>query len=167
MIYPNGYQFGRNRSARLVRAARLRALSIQGGENSYSPSVMRTRHTSPIVCNWAFSQSNGTDSLRYTWIILLPALPEAEAIAALYEQDRVHHLGSFPDLEDEMCCFTSGGFAGGSPGRLALMAVASARDLVYMNRSLWSFDRQRLGCRLGLIYWVCCHLSRIASTFGN
>jgi hypothetical protein len=42
----------------------------------------------------------------------------AEPISALYEQGRVHHLGSFPELEDEMCCFTSGGFAGGSPNRV-------------------------------------------------
>lgn len=27
----------------------------------------------------------------------------AEPIAALYEQGRVHHVGSFPDLEDQMC----------------------------------------------------------------
>lgn len=29
----------------------------------------------------------------------------AEPIAALYEQGRVHHVGSFPELEDEMCGF--------------------------------------------------------------
>lgn len=27
----------------------------------------------------------------------------AEPIAALYEQSRVHHVGAFPDLEDQMC----------------------------------------------------------------
>jgi phage terminase large subunit-like protein len=41
----------------------------------------------------------------------------AEPIAALYEQSRVHHLGSFPELEDELCGFTSAGYAGGSPNR--------------------------------------------------
>jgi phage terminase large subunit-like protein len=29
----------------------------------------------------------------------------AEPIAALYEQGRIHHVGSFPQLEDEMCDF--------------------------------------------------------------
>lgn len=29
----------------------------------------------------------------------------AEPIAAMYEQGRVHHVGSFPQLEDEMCDF--------------------------------------------------------------
>jgi hypothetical protein len=31
----------------------------------------------------------------------------AEPVAALYEQGRVHHLGAFPQLEDQMCAFTS------------------------------------------------------------
>ena len=31
----------------------------------------------------------------------------AEPISALYEQGRVHHIGTFPALEDQMCSFTS------------------------------------------------------------
>lgn len=30
----------------------------------------------------------------------------AEPIAALYEQRRVHHVGAFPYLEDQLCAFT-------------------------------------------------------------
>lgn len=30
----------------------------------------------------------------------------AEPVAALYEQKRAHHFGSFPQLEDQMCLFT-------------------------------------------------------------
>lgn len=42
----------------------------------------------------------------------------AEPISALYEQGRVHHVGDFPDLEDQMCNFTASGFIGeGSPDR--------------------------------------------------
>lgn len=42
----------------------------------------------------------------------------AEPISALYEQGRVHHVGHFPDLEDQMCNFTAGGYVGeGSPDR--------------------------------------------------
>lgn len=42
----------------------------------------------------------------------------AEPISALYEQGRVHHVGSFPDLEDQMVNFTASGFIGeGSPDR--------------------------------------------------
>lgn len=33
-------------------------------------------------------------------------LIRAEPIAALYEQQRVHHMGTFPDLENQMCTYT-------------------------------------------------------------
>lgn len=41
----------------------------------------------------------------------------AEPIAALYEQHRVHHIGAFPQLEDEMCDYT-GEKGQKSPNRL-------------------------------------------------
>lgn len=42
----------------------------------------------------------------------------AEPIAALYEQGKVSHVGTFPDLEDQMCNFTASGYVGeGSPDR--------------------------------------------------
>jgi predicted phage terminase large subunit-like protein len=45
----------------------------------------------------------------------------AEPISALYEQNRVSHVGSFPQLEDQMCAFTSDfdrSRAGYSPDRV-------------------------------------------------
>jgi phage terminase large subunit-like protein len=45
----------------------------------------------------------------------------AEPVAALYEQRKVHHVGSFPELEDQLCSFTSDfdrARAGYSPDRL-------------------------------------------------
>jgi phage terminase large subunit-like protein len=42
----------------------------------------------------------------------------AEPISALYEQGRVHHVGTFADLEDQLCNFTANGYVGeGSPDR--------------------------------------------------
>jgi len=42
----------------------------------------------------------------------------AEPVAALFEQNRVKLIGSFPDLEDELCSFTNEGYVGdGSPNR--------------------------------------------------
>lgn len=35
-------------------------------------------------------------------------ITRAEPIAAYYEQSRCHHVGTFPDLEDEMCMFLPG-----------------------------------------------------------
>src|SRR5262249_28592781 len=42
----------------------------------------------------------------------------AEPIAALYEQGRVHHVGTLPALEDELAAFTTAGYIGaGAPNR--------------------------------------------------
>jgi phage terminase large subunit-like protein len=42
----------------------------------------------------------------------------AEPIAALYSTGRVSHIGTFPQLEDQMCQMTAAGYEGnGSPDR--------------------------------------------------
>jgi phage terminase large subunit-like protein len=49
----------------------------------------------------------------------------AEPIALLYEQGRVHHVGAFPDLEDELCDFAATGLSSGrSPDRLDALVWA-------------------------------------------
>ena len=47
----------------------------------------------------------------------------AEPVAALYEQRRVHHVNSFPELEDQMCSYT-GERNQSSPDRLDAMVWA-------------------------------------------
>ena len=43
----------------------------------------------------------------------------------LYEQGRVHHVGSFAELEDEQCSFTPDGLVGGgSPNRVDALVWA-------------------------------------------
>jgi phage terminase large subunit-like protein len=60
----------------------------------------------------------------------------AEPVAALYEQGRVHHLGTFPQLEDQMCAFTRGGYGSpnssstGSPDRVDALVWALTDLLV-------------------------------------
>lgn len=49
----------------------------------------------------------------------------AEPVAALYEQGRVHHAGSFPALEAQMAAMTAAGFTGkGSPDRVDALVWA-------------------------------------------
>ncbi len=49
----------------------------------------------------------------------------AEPVAALYAEGRVSHVGSFPQLEDQMCAFGADGLAGGrSPDRLDALVWA-------------------------------------------
>jgi len=35
-------------------------------------------------------------------------LTRAEPVSALYEQGKIHHYGSFPELEDQMCHWVPG-----------------------------------------------------------
>jgi phage terminase large subunit-like protein len=51
----------------------------------------------------------------------------AAPVAALYEQGRVHHLGAFAALEDQMCAFSSDfdrDVAGYSPDRVDALVWA-------------------------------------------
>lgn len=49
----------------------------------------------------------------------------AEPIAALYEQGKISHVGSFDLLEDQMCQMGAEGFMGeGSPDRLDALVWA-------------------------------------------
>jgi predicted phage terminase large subunit-like protein len=62
--------------------------------------------------------NNGGEMVEHTLRMVDPSIPfsavwasrgkvtRAEPISALYEQGRVHHVGAFPRLEDQMCAFT-------------------------------------------------------------
>lgn len=53
----------------------------------------------------------------------------AEPVSALYEQGKVRHVGIFPELEDELCAFSTFGYTGsGSPNR-ADAAIWALTDL--------------------------------------
>ena len=57
----------------------------------------------------------------------------AEPVAALYEQDRVHHTACFTELEDEMCSYT-GEKGQPSPDRLDALVWAIASLMLDMGR---------------------------------
>ncbi len=49
----------------------------------------------------------------------------AEPVAALYAEGRIAHVGTFEQLEDQMCCFGADGMSGGrSPDRLDALVWA-------------------------------------------
>ena len=54
----------------------------------------------------------------------------AEPISAIYEQGRVSHVGTFPDLEDQMCNFTAGGYIGDNSPDRADALVWALTDLM-------------------------------------
>ncbi len=58
-------------------------------------------------------------------------IARAEPVSALYEQNRVFHVGAFPALEDQMCEFSPGGMAGGgSPDHLDALVWAMSELMV-------------------------------------
>ncbi|HXP29719.1 MAG TPA: terminase family protein [Stellaceae bacterium] len=64
----------------------------------------------------------------------------AEPVAALYEQGRVHHVGCFPALEDQLCGFTAGfdrRRAGSSPDRLDALVWALTELMVEDSGQAW------------------------------
>ncbi|MDA0335380.1 MAG: PBSX family phage terminase large subunit [bacterium] len=59
----------------------------------------------------------------------------AEPIAALYSLGRIHHVGTFPTLEDQLCGMTAAGYEGdGSPDRLDAMVWVMAELFPAMTR---------------------------------
>lgn len=92
--------------------------------------------------------NNGGEMIAATLRMIDPAVPfsamrasrgkvaRAEPVAALYEQGRVHHVGAFPQLEDQMCAFTQDfdrHAAGYSPDRADAL-VWALTDLLVVPR---------------------------------
>ncbi|HKD21629.1 MAG TPA: terminase family protein, partial [Rhizomicrobium sp.] len=72
----------------------------------------------------------------------------AEPVAALYEQKRVRHAGSFPALEDQLVCFTTDGFVGESSPDRADAAIWALIELMLspIDAAGWlDYARERMG----------------------
>ncbi len=66
----------------------------------------------------------------------------ADPVAAQYEHGLVHHVGSFPKLEDEMCLFVPGGK---SPNRLDAMVFALTELNLSRKSHIQVIDYKSLG----------------------
>jgi hypothetical protein len=65
-------------------------------------------------------------------------------VSALYEQGKCHHLGVFPELEDQMCAFTADiDRAAGSPDRIDALVWALAELMIAPMRSFGIFELYR------------------------
>jgi phage terminase large subunit-like protein len=108
-------------------AERMVAEVNQGGD--MVETIMR--QVDPLVNYHAVRASRG----KAAW---------AAPVAALYEQGRVAHCGTFPDLEDEMCRMSLTGFEGiGSPDRVDALVWALTEGVlvparVHLNPSIRS-----------------------------
>lgn len=68
----------------------------------------------------------------------------AEPVSQLYEQGKVHHVGHFPILEDQMCEYTPDGNMGYSPDRMDALVWALTELMVGViaNEGLMDYYRQ-------------------------
>ena len=106
------------RRARLCPGRRLGPLSPRPNGRATAIAAYRAHQADRIVAE----VNNGGDMVEATLRMIDPDVPfravrasrgkvaRAEPVAALYEQGRLHHLGAFPQLEDQMCAFTRGDF---------------------------------------------------------
>jgi phage terminase large subunit-like protein len=117
-------------------------------------SAYRTHHADRIVAE----RNNGGDMVEATLRMVDQNVPvttvwasrgkvtRAEPISALYEQGRMHHVGTFTQLEDQMTNFTSDfdrEAAGYSPDRLDAMVWAATELLVEPMASYGIFELYR------------------------
>ena len=66
----------------------------------------------------------------------------AEPIAALYEKGMVSHVGTFPELEDQLANMTSAGYVGeGSPDRADALVWALSELALGQSRRAWAQER--------------------------
>jgi hypothetical protein len=111
--------------------------SLQGGPVDWATAAVVAYHTHKADCIVA-EANNGGEMVALTIATVDPTVPvrlvhasrgkatRAEPIAALYEQGRGHHVGSFPALEGEMCLWQPGD---ASPNRMdALVWAATELD---------------------------------------
>ena len=86
-------------------------------------------------------ENQGGDMVESTLRSIAPALPirrvratrgkhvRAEPVASLYEQGRISHVGTFAEMEDQMCLFTNEGYTGESSPDRTDAAVWALTDL--------------------------------------
>ena len=135
---------------------------LADGSGRYTPAewagvaikAYRTHQADRIVAEI----NNGGDMVEATLRMIDPNVPfsavraargkvaRAEPVAALYEQGRIHHIGAFPQLEDQMCSFTSDfdrNAAGYSPDRVDALVWAFTDLLVAPIPAEGSFELYR------------------------
>lgn len=93
--------------------------SLQGSANQWAVAAVRSyhKHKADRIVG---EVNNGGDLVEVNIRTVDPAVPyepvtasrgkiiRAEPVSALYEQGKVHHVGTFPQLEDQMCEWVPG-----------------------------------------------------------
>jgi hypothetical protein len=112
--------------------------SVQGSPKTWATAAVTAYHKHEADCVVA-EANNGGEMVSLTIATVDPSIrvklvhasrgkqTRAEPVASVYEHKRGHHVGSFPQLEDEMCLWTPGD---PSPNRMdGLVWAATELDL--------------------------------------
>lgn len=106
--------------------------SVQGSPKTWATAAVTAYHKHKADCIVA-EQNNGGEMVALTIATVDPKIrvklvhasrgkqTRAEPIAAVYEHNRAHHVGTYSLLEDEMCLWTPGD---DSPNRMDAMVWA-------------------------------------------
>lgn len=122
--------------------------SVQGSPKTWATAAVTAYHRHKADCIVA-EANNGGEMVALTIATVDPQIrvklvhasrgkqTRAEPIAAVYEHKRAHHVGSFPQLEDEMCLWTPGD---ASPNRMdSLVWAATELELAQGERELMMY----------------------------
>lgn len=126
--------------------------TLQGSPRAWALHAVATYNKHEADCMVAES-NNGGEMVEVT-ISTVPGAPpvtlihasrgkltRAEPVQALYEQGRIHHVGIFPDLEDELCSYVPGD---DSPNRMDALVWAATELLLNGGPGFaLSYDGQR------------------------
>ena len=114
--------------------------SVSGTPDEWARQAVKTYHS--LEANYIVAETNqGGDMVKAILHHMAPHAvvktvrasrakqARAEPVAALAEQGKLHHVGTFNDLEDELCCWEPG--QEDSPDRLDAMVWAATHQLVH------------------------------------
>lgn len=119
--------------------------SIQGSPKTWATAAVTAYHKYKADSIVAES-NNGGEMVKLTIATVDPHInvklvhasrgkhTRAEPIASVYEHGRAHHVGSFPQLEDEMCLWTPGD---DSPNRMDALVWAATELQLAQGQREW------------------------------
>ena len=120
--------------------------SLQGSPRAWASAAVNAYHDFGADCIVAES-NNGGEMVSMTIKTVDPSvkvklvhasrgkLTRAEPIASIYEHGRGHHVGNFPQLEDEMCLWMPGD---PSPNRMDAMVWCLTELMEKKRKILWA-----------------------------
>ena len=90
-----------------------------------APCIVAEKNNGGAMVESTIQSISSNEVVKLVWAAK-GKVARAEPVSALYEQGRIHHVGNWPQLEDQMCQMTTGGYAGGegSPDRVDALVWA-------------------------------------------